>query len=243
MTSKIAEQQIQAWWKEGLKPTVEDIVLVNNLGLQIERGSDMFSFSACPRIAFLGDIMLREPVIAKRIWIDEVSRLFSDTMETKIYVLAYALGTSDNELPSITDKKKIQKGIVKFRDDVLMKFTDTQILAAIDYVLNGTKPDLELPPDASEEKKDEVKKLREIYDVPTEDHSLAKQLLLQALASKVPAEVANYALVEDLERMVLVAAMTEGADVLKNEHTKASGRFYVAVGRIHERLVKEAKKE
>lgn len=242
MTSKIAEQQIQAWWKEGLKPTVEDIVLVNNLGLQIERGSDMFSFSACPRIAFLGDIMLREPVIAKRIWIDEVSRLFSDTMETKIYVLAYALGTPDNELPSITDKKKIQKGIVKFRDDVLMKFTDTQILAAIDYVLNGTKPDLELPPDASEEKKDEVKKLREIYDVPTEDHSLAKQLLLQALAAKVPAEVANYALVEDLERMVLVAAMTEGADVLKNEHTKASGRFYVAVGRIHERLVKEAKK-
>lgn len=243
MTSKIAEQQIQAWWKEGLKPTVEDIVLVNNLGLQIERGSDMFSFSACPRIAFLGDIMLREPVIAKRIWIDEVSRLFSDTMETKIYVLAYALGTPDNELPSITDKKKIQKGIVKFRDDVLMKFTDTQILAAIDYVLNGTKPDLELPPDASEEKKEEVKKLREIYDVPTEDHSLAKQLLLQALAAKVPAEVANYALVEDLERMVLVAAMTEGADVLKNEHTKASGRFYVAVGRIHERLVKEAKKE
>jgi hypothetical protein len=30
---------------------------------------------------------------------------------------------------------------------------------------------------------------------------------------------------------------------MKNEHTKASGRFYVAVGRIHERLVKEAKKE
>ncbi len=243
MTSKIAEQQIQAWWKEGLNPTVEDIVLVNNLGLQIERGSDMFSFSACPRIAFLGDIMLREPVIAKRIWIDEASRLFADTMETKIYVLAYALGTPDNELPSITDKRGIEKGIVKFRDDVLMKYTDTQILAAIDYVLNGTKPDLELPPDASEEKKEEVKKLHEIYDVPAEDHSLAKQLLLQALAQKVPAEVANYALVEDLERMVLVAAMTEGVDVLKNEHTKASGRFYVAVGRIHERLVKEAKKE
>lgn len=243
MTSKIAEQQIQAWWKEGLNPTVEDIVLVNNLGLQIERGSDMFSFSACPRIAFLGDIMLREPVIAKRIWIDEASRLFADTMETKIYVLAYALGTPDNELPSITDKRGIEKGIVKFRDDVLMKFTDTQILAAIDYVLNGTKPDLELPPDASEEKKEDVKKLHEIYDVPAEDHSLAKQLLLQALAQKVPAEVANYALVEDLERMVLVAAMTEGVDVLKNEHTKASGRFYVAVGRIHERLVKEAKKE
>lgn len=109
-------------------------------------------------------------------------------------------------------------------------------------MLNGVKPDLELPEDASDEKKEEVKELHEIYDVPTEDHSLAKQILLQALATKIPAEVANYALVDDLERMVLVAAMNEGADILKNEHTKASGRFYMAAGRIHERLVKEANK-
>ena len=243
MTSKIAEQQIQQWWKEGLKPTVEDIVLINNLGLQIERGSDMFSFSACPRIAFLGDNILREPTVAKRLWIDEVQRLFADTMETRIYVIAYALGTPDDELPSLADKTKIQNGIIEFRDDVLIKYTDTQILAAIDYVLNGTKPNLELPPDPTEEKKEEVKKLSEIYDIPTEDHSIAKQLLLQALAAKIPAQVADYALLDDLERMIMVAAMHDGTDVLKNEHTKASGRFYMAAGRIHERLVEEAKKK
>jgi hypothetical protein len=107
MTSKIAQQQIELWWSEGLKPAFKDIILLNNLGLQIERGSDMFSFSACPRIAFLGENILREPTVAKRIWIDEVQRLFSDTLETKIYILAYALGTSDDELPSLTDKKKI----------------------------------------------------------------------------------------------------------------------------------------
>ena len=242
MTSKMAQQQIELWWKEGLKPTVDDIVLLNNLGLQIERGSDMFSFSACPRIAFLGDNILREPTVAKRIWLDDVERLFADTMETRIYILSYALGTPDEELPHVSDKKKIQSEIVKYRDEVLMKFTDTQIVAAIDYVLNGVKPDLELPEDASDKKKEEVKELHEIYDVPTEDHSLAKQILLQALAAKIPAEAANYALVDDLERMVLVAAMNEGADILKNEHTKASGRFYMAAGRIHERLVKEANK-
>lgn len=49
-------------------------------------------------------------------------------------------------------------------------------------------------------------------------------------------------MLDDLERMVLVAAMNEGADIVKNEHTKAAGRFYMAAGRIHERLVKEAKK-
>ena len=114
-------------------------------------------------------------------------------------------------------------------------------MAAIDYVLNGNKPDLELPPDPTDEKKEEVKKLREIYDIPTEDHSIAKQLLLQALVAKIPAEVADYALLDDLERMIMVAAMHDGTDVLKNEHTKASGRFYMAAGRIHGRLVEEAK--
>lgn len=151
MTSKIAKQQIEKWWKEGLKPTVDDIVLLNNLGLHIEKGCDMFSFSACPRVAFLGDTVLREPTVAKRIWLDEVQSMFADTLETKIYVTAYTLGTSDNELPDVNDKKKIQKGVLKFRDDVLMKCTDSQILAAIDYVLNGIKPDLDIPESASEE--------------------------------------------------------------------------------------------
>lgn len=96
MTSKTAKQQIELWWKEGLAPTVDDIVLLNNLGLQIERGSDMFSFSACPRVAFLGDSILREPTVAKRLWLDEVQRLFSDTIETKVYVIAYTLGTPDD---------------------------------------------------------------------------------------------------------------------------------------------------
>ena len=150
MTSKLAAQQIEQWWKEGLKPTVDDIVLLNNLGLAVERGSDMFSFSACPRVAFLGDNILREPTVAKRIWIDEAQGLFADTLETRIYILAYALGTPDDEMPPLTNKKKIEKGVVKFRDEVLVKYTDTQILTAIDYVLNGTKPNLDLPEDATD---------------------------------------------------------------------------------------------
>lgn len=242
MTSKLAKQQIEMWQKEGLKPTVDDIVLLNNLGLQIERGSDMFSFSACPRVAFLGDNILREPTVAKRLWLDEVKRLFADTVETTVYVIAYTLGTPDDQLPEVTDKKKIQDGIIKFRDEVLMKCTDTQILAAVDYVLNGRKPDLDIPEDASDEQKKEIESVAETYNISTEDHSVAKQLLLQALASKIPAEVADYALLDDLERMVMVAAMHDGADILKNEHTKAAGRFYMAAGRIHERLVKEAKR-
>ena len=169
MISKLAKQQIETWQRDGLKPSVDDIVLLNNLGLAVERGSDMFSFSACPRIAFLGDNILREPTVAKRIWIDEAERLFADTVESKVYVLAFALGTSDDELPSLTDRKKIQAGIVKYRDDVLLRCTETQILAAIDYVLNGNKPDLTLPPEATDAEKEEAKKLEDVYNVPCDD--------------------------------------------------------------------------
>ncbi len=96
MTSKLAKSQIEEWWREGLKPTVDDIILINNLGLEVERGSDMFSFSACPRLAFLGDNILREPTVAKRLWIDEAQRLFANTLESRVYVLTYALGTPDD---------------------------------------------------------------------------------------------------------------------------------------------------
>ncbi len=42
--------------------------------------------------------------------------------------------------------------------------------------------------------------------------------------------------------MVLVAAMHDGADILKNEHTKNAGKFYMAVGKIKTRLLEEKKK-
>lgn len=57
------------------------------------------------------------------------------------------------------------------------------------------------------------------------------------------ADVAKYAMLEDLDRMVMVAAMKEGKDMLKSEHTKNAGKFYVASGRIHERLLKEREAE
>ena len=39
--------------------------------------------------------------------------------------------------------------------------------------------------------------------------------------------------------MIVVAALYKGADILKNAQTDAAGRFYVASGKIHARLVAE----
>lgn len=113
-----------------------------------------------------------------------------------------------------------------------MDFTDTQIVGAIDWCLNGMKPDLE------------VETEKDITEVPDEDgsaSSIAKQLLLEAIGEGMDGEAAEYALLDDLKKMVLVAAMNKGADITKNEHTKNAGKFYVASGRIHERLLEEQK--
>lgn len=229
MISKLAKSQIEKWWAEGLKPSFEDIVKINNLGLAVERGTDMFDFSACPRAAFLGDNILWEPNMRKRMWIDAAIQVVdATTIESRIYVLAYALATPDSELAPLTNKKKLTKALVEFRDNVLLGCTDTQIIAAIDWCMNGDEPDLTVPDEKA------------VYEIPDTDGktvSIAKQLLLEAIGEGMSEEVAQYALLDDLKRMVLISAMNKGADITKNAHTQAAGKFYMACGRIHNKLL------
>lgn len=70
MTSKLAKSEVERMWKQGLSPTFEDIIKLNALGVKIEHGADTANFSNCPRIAFLGDILIRQPTVYKQIWID-----------------------------------------------------------------------------------------------------------------------------------------------------------------------------
>lgn len=238
MTSKLAKSTIEKWQCEGLKPTFDDIITLNNLGLKVERGSETFSFAACPRIAFLGDYILREPTIAKRIWIDTVGKFFNGNYQTKLFFMCYALNCLDSELPEINNIAKLKEHVVKFRDEVLIRFTETQLIFAIDYVLNGNKPDFNSFPD-DESRKVAEDEFAKIYDVPDETLSEAKQLLLQALSQGIDDKVKYEATMTDLERMIIVASLYDGVDVLKNEHTKWAGRFYVVSGKIHERLLEE----
>lgn len=143
-----------------------------------------------------------------------------------------------DELPSTYERDKIIKEVEKFRNDVLFKCTDTQILAAIDWCLNGDKCDTD---DLDEKDKKEID---EVYEIPDHEESLAKHLLLTAMSEGMSSDVAKYALIDELENMILCASIEHGAkDIVKNEHTQAAGKFYVAAGRIHERLLKEKKNE
>ena len=125
MTSKLAKSTIEKWWSEGLKPTVEDIVRLNALGLKVENGAEAYDFAACPRVAFLGDYMLFEPTVGKRAWMDTAKQALRDDYQTQLYFVAWALNCPDDELPSASNVKCLMERIKKFAEEVLVDFTET----------------------------------------------------------------------------------------------------------------------
>ena len=175
MTSKIAKSTIEQWQSEGLNPTFDDIVLLNALGLKAERTSGMYCFAASPRISFLGDWVLREPTVGKRAWMDEAKQLLDDDFRTHLYFTAWALNCPDNELPKLTKAKYVIDEVKKFAQEVLVDFTTTQILMAIDYALNGDDYVESYTPDEKEAK-------AEVTVPPSEIMSEARHLLSEALA-------------------------------------------------------------
>ncbi len=177
MTSRLAKDTIEGWQREGLHPTVEQIVRLNALGLKVESGNDVWNFAACPRVAFLGDWTLFEPTIGKRIWMDTARQLLKDDYQTQIYFTAWALNCPDDELPKMNDVKNIIGAVKKFAEEVIINFTETQLFMAIDYALNGNDPtkDEDFTPE-------QRTALQEVTTPPDEVMSSAKQLLNEALS-------------------------------------------------------------
>lgn len=234
MISRLAKDTISKWQNtEGLNPTFDDIIKLNNLGLKVEVGTEAFDFANTPRIAFLGDWILKEPTIKKQIWIDKTKSLLRDDLQTQLYFLAYALFITDEEIEEIKNIKSLLEKIKKFALDILIGYTQTQILMAISYCLTGTE-------DKEEYTQEQKEALKEVSEIPETVKSSAQQLLAEALYKHLPKEVENFTL-DHLEKMIICAAINEGKDVLKNEHIKAAGKFYVEAGRIHERLKGEKK--
>lgn len=100
-------------------------------------------------------------------------------------------------------------------------------MTAVDIALRGEGDDV-----AS----DDVKTVTEI---PCELKSVYRQLFNQAMSYGISEGVKDEVTVDELERMMVFAAIHNGLDVIKGEHTQNAGRFYAESGKIHERLKKE----
>lgn len=109
MTSRLAKQAIEEMWNEGLHPSFEDIIHLNALGLEIEKGDDMYDFSVLPRTAFIGDYVFYEPTIAKRLWLEQASNLVSQEDNSLLYLILFVCHYEVNEYPSLKDTNILQK--------------------------------------------------------------------------------------------------------------------------------------
>ena len=138
MVSDTAMSDINKLVAEGLKPTPQDIIRLNALALKIERHeSCAMSLFNLPRVAFLGNIILREPTLGHEIWLAEVERICDmDDILTNLAVTAYACSVIDaKDLPEL-DKRKIFIAVEKFKETI-SGYTPRQIVAATRYVIDG----------------------------------------------------------------------------------------------------------
>lgn len=123
MVSKLAEEQISRLKKEGLEPTLKDIIQLNALGLKVELNSTCAEFANLPRYAFLGDLILQEPSVFKRIFIDKYSRMFNDSYITQLCFTCYCLNTPDEELKDEKSIKELKDKVQEFSKS-LLPFTE-----------------------------------------------------------------------------------------------------------------------
>ena len=236
MTAKLAKSTLAQWAAEGLSPSVDDIIALNDLALKIERASDATDWACAPRCAFLGDVILWEPTIAKMMWLDRARQIMTSDADTQNTLLAYTLATPAAELPTLHDVKILTKAVQKFRDEVLIFYTSSQIVAAIDIVLSsGREPEID-------ERDDEHRKAA---TPPADLMSYARRLLGLAALNEVPVNPADYTIAA-LESLVVRAICAKGQDISKDLRNSAYGDYLVAAGRMHARLAAardEAKKK
>ena len=228
MTSKLAKSTLSQWADEGLSPSIDDIIALNDLALKIERASDATDWACAPRCAFLGDVILWEPTIAKMMWLDRARQIMTSDSDTQNTLLAYMLATPAADLPALHDVKILTKAVQKFRDEVLIFYTSSQIVAAIDIVLSsGREPDLDA--------RDEVHK--QVATPPADLMSYARRLLGLAALNELPIDANDYTIAA-LESLVVRAICAKGQDISKELKNSAYGDYLVAAGKMHARLVK-----
>ena len=138
MISAMAMRDIDALRADGIDVSPRDIVRLNALGLRVERSARAAEFVAVPRLAFLGDISFREPMIGDEEWLSIVGLSYNlDDPETETLVLAACLSTRPELLPDPRDRKAVGNLLKRFRRGPVRQYTRAQLSAALEYAMYG----------------------------------------------------------------------------------------------------------
>ncbi len=115
-----------------------DIVRLNAVGCAVEHHAHSGERYALPRLAYLGDVVFREPTIGAELWLRELEAVYDMTnAETALVLRATAMMAGD--LPPATDLRAVRKA-VKATSRRLAPFTVRQVAAAVAFAMNGDDP-------------------------------------------------------------------------------------------------------
>ena len=144
MYSSMALADIAELQAKGLRPTPEDIIRLNGLGLAVERAGDPDASNNAPRLVWLCNVAIYEPTLQVELWLSEVARNVAATGGAYDTLRVYAC--AHGQVPNFFSRATMRNAaIIKMRvyawaASNLWKATPRQIQAALDYVVNGNDP-------------------------------------------------------------------------------------------------------
>lgn len=138
MTSKTAKIDIEALIKDGYKPTIDEIIRLNDLGVSIEMGKETTPANY-PRMGFAGNVVLFEPTIGAILWWEEYGS--NSTINNKGKILTYFFMLAHSRridvLEQLTKPKDIRKAVKEWAKNC--GATEKELWRACMYVKFGTK--------------------------------------------------------------------------------------------------------
>lgn len=153
MISKTAMEDIAALGADGIEVPPREVVRLNALGLRVDRGADSAALSEAPRVAFLGDAVLREPTLGSDMWLRQAFDVFDcDDAETYHWLLTLTCAVPWRDLPDPTDRRAVKKAVREVQRR-LGDATLRQLSNALEWCTCGNAPETgeEPPPRASED--------------------------------------------------------------------------------------------
>lgn len=138
MISKMAMEDIAALRADGIDVPPREVVRLNVLGLRVERGPDSPDVFAAPRVAFLGDVVLREPPLGADMWMRQAADAFNldDDAQTWFSLRVLSCAVPWRELPDPTRPSAVRKAVERTLRD-LSDFTLRQVENALLWCIDG----------------------------------------------------------------------------------------------------------
>ena len=232
MVSITAIEEAERLAAEGTPLTPREIVRLNALGLAMERGERESVAFALPRVAFLGDVVLREPTMGHEIWLDEARRFvdFGD-VDTSLAMHALAFSVTDpDDLPGL-GKIRIFCAMRRFQRRVKI-YTRRQIAAACRWVTEGR-----------DARSGEYAPLRKGEEPMDESFSVAVGVLIDgvAIATGLSVGDARRMTRAQLYRAEDTALKLRGRDISDGIKEDAKGDFYATLDELTARAQARAK--